>query len=384
MKALVLSGGGARGAYQAGAMLAVAEVAERLKTPHPIQIFTGVSAGAINAGFLAAGAEDFLGAAQKLVTLWSNLKSDKVFRTDAVSFGKIGLSWMGELSLGGLAGGKRHAHSLLDTSPLLQLLRENIEFSQIQKNIDSDIIHATAISALDYKTNETITFVQGRPEIKLWRRARRSAEKTLLEAEHILASSAIPILFQPAQVGARHFGDGCVRNGMPLSPALHLGASSLLVIGVRQWDQDLTMRVDLQTEVSEPSIARIANVLLNSVLLDSIETDLERLEKINQFLQKIPTDLHTGLNFKPVSYVSIHPSQDIGAIAARMSSRLPRIVRYLLKGLGPLDDASELISYLLFEPDFCQKLIEMGYQDGQKQKEHIENFFETPVAKGLP
>lgn len=374
MKAIVLSGGGARGAYQVGVLTAVADITSRLKLKHPFQIYTGISAGAINAAYLASGTDDFSLTCHRLSKMWGELHAEQVFRTDALSLGKIGLSWMGELSFGGLTGGNQ-SRSLLDTSPLSDLIRNNLEFSRIDQHIQSGLLHAVAVTALDYKTSNAITFVQGHPGIQHWVRSRRRSESAKLQTEHIVSSSAIPLLFTPGKINGHYYGDGCVRNSTPISPALHLGASDLLVIGVRKQD---TTAYDLHVQKlnGPPSVARVVNVLLNSVLLDGIETDIERLNRINEFMSRLPEEHHEKLNFKKVNHVWVSPSEDIGAIAATMSSKLPRVIRYLLKGLGPLDDASEIISYLLFEPSFCSRLIEIGYKDGMKQAEEIEKFLE--------
>lgn len=377
MKALVLSGGGARGAYQVGVLRAIAEIANQNRIQSPFKILTGVSAGAINAGFLASSADDFYLATKKLADLWGGLTSDQVFKTDALSLGKIGLQLMGELSFGGM-GGPTPGKSLLDTSPLGDLIRNNMDFSLISKHINDGILHSVAITALDYKTSTAVTFVEGAKNHTEWVRARRHSEKVKLQTQHIMASSAIPLLFHPAQVEQRWFGDGCVRNSTPLSPALHLGADQLLVIGVRKQDSIDDNNTDLSMENGKPpSLARIVNVLLNSVLLDGIEMDIERLKRINEFLNRVPEEHHDRLNFKKVDYIWIHPSTDIGKLAAKMSSRLPRVIRYLLKGLGPLDDASEIISYLMFEPEFCSQLIDIGFQDGMRQKDQILEFLKS-------
>ncbi len=371
MKALVLSGGGARGAYQVGVIKAIGEIAAAQNLNNPFEVYSGVSAGAINASFMASFADDFFNGSIKLTELWGSLTSDHVFKTDAVSIGKIGLRWMGELSLGALAGPAAD-RSLLDTNPLLKLIRENLNFSNIQKNVNSKALRALCITALDYQSSETISFIQGDPEIANWVRARRRSEKTFIQAEHIMASSAIPILFPPRAVGNRYFGDGCVRNLAPLSPALHLGANNLLVIGVRQ--QSEISQPDLSTAQHSPSVAKIVNVILNSVLLDGIEVDIERLQRINEFLRRVPKEHQGNLNFKPVRALFISPSRDIGKMAAEMSERLPRVIRYVLKGLGPLEDASEIISYLMFESDFTKSLMDVGYSDGMAKKTEISNF----------
>ena len=376
-RGLVLSGGGARGAYQAGVLRALAEIALKAKVKNPFDIISGVSAGSINAAFMASGAEDFLNAARKLCDLWANIQSDQVFKTDAISLGKIGLSWVGELSLGGLSSGGGSVRALLDTQPLAELIQSEMDFGKIQKNIESGHLRAVAITAMEYQTSETVTFVQGEENLPAWSRARRHSERTQIQVEHIMASSAIPILFTPAKVENRYFGDGCVRNQMPLSPALHLGSQGLFAVGVRQWNKEAD---DLATTADQkpPSVARVANVLLNSVLLDGVETDLERLHKINAFLRMVPPEHHKNLNFRAVPYVSVHPSEDIGQIAAAMSSRLPRVVRYLLKGLGPLEEAAEIISYLLFDSKFCKTLIELGSADAYAIEDKITNFLLRP------
>lgn len=377
MKALVLSGGGARGAYQVGVLQAIAELAIQHKIKSPFKIYTGVSAGAINAAYMAAGADDFALTVSNLAKMWSSLESERVFKTDAISLGRIGLQWMGELSFGALKSQTSPTRSLLDTEPLHDLLKENLRFSQIQKNIDEENLYAVAVTALDYKTSTAITFVQGQPSIKMWERSRRKAESATLSAQHIMSSSAIPLLFPPIHQDDKWFGDGCIRNQTPCSPALHLGAEKLFVIGVRkQSETEDDVRAKNKKDI--PSLARVVNVLLNAVMLDGIELDIERMRRINEFVERVPENLREKLNFKKVDYVWIHPTQDIGAIAAEMSSKLPRVIRYLLKGLGPLDDAAEILSYLLFEPQFCSRLIEIGYQDGLSQKTLIEEFLLSP------
>jgi NTE family protein len=371
MKAIVLSGGGARGAYQVGVLKAIGELANANQIKNPFQFYSGVSAGAINASLLASYAEDFYVGTQNLVKLWSGISSDQVFKVDAVSISKMGFQWMGDLSFAKLLG-HGPGRSLLDTAPLSRLISDNLNFSKIQENINSQVLKGLAITALDYKTSETITFLQGDPELSNWNRTRRRSEKATIQVEHIIASSAIPVLFPPGPVGNRYFGDGCVRNLSPLSPAIHSGANQLLVIGVRR--QEEIAPPDVSSAPSNPSIAKIINVLLNAILLDGIEVDLERLARINEFIRRVPTEYQTNLNFKAVQYLFIQPSVEIGEIATKMASRMPRLLRYMLKGLGPLEDAKEIISYLLFESDFTNALIEVGYNDGMNAKEDILRF----------
>ncbi|MBX3019363.1 MAG: patatin-like phospholipase family protein [Bdellovibrionaceae bacterium] len=374
MKALVLSGGGARGAYQVGVLKAVAEISEELKIEAPFQIITGISAGAINAACLSWGVDRFPKQVRFLESLWSQLTPEQVFHTDIMSMGKIGFKWMGELSLGALTGAS--GKSLLDTAPLRALIDRNMDWDRVDALVESGHLRALALSAMDYRNSHTVTFVQGGEGLPDWQRNRRYSLKTQIRSEHVMASSAIPLLFPPIKVADAYYGDGCVRSHAPLSPAIHLGASSVFVIGVRKmgWTADSARG---QREDKVPSVARVVNMVMNSVLLDGIEVDVERLLKINQFLEKVPTDAIENLNFRPMDVSWVYPTEDIGHHAHHMSSRLPRIIRYLLKGLGPLEDASELISYLLFDPDFCKKLIEFGYADGLAKADDIRRFLKA-------
>lgn len=369
MKALVLSGGGARGAYQAGSVLAMAQIAAKMGITQPVKIYSGVSAGAINAAFLAAQADDFTRAAENLVTLWTNISSEQVFKSDALSLGQIGLSWIKDLSMGGITGSSANP-SLLDTSPLQDLIVKNITFAQIGKNLAAGHLHSLTITALDYQTSMAVNFVQS-TETFQWTGSRRLSEQTLIHADHIMASSAIPILFPPHPIKGRYYGDGCVRNLSPLSPAIHLGASDIFVVGVRKQTSILNTPNEKQ---KKPSIARIANVLLNAVMLDGIEVDIERLKRINHFVDSIPENLKGSSPLRKVEVVWTHPILDIGHVAFENARKLPRFVRYLLKGLGSTEDAKEIISYLLFDPDFCKRLIDMGFEDAMRQEESIKRF----------
>ncbi len=371
MKALVLSGGGARGAYQAGVLNATSEIAAKLGVKHPFEIFTGASAGAINASFLASQSENFVQATENLANLWGTIEAEQVFRSDALSLGKIGFKWMRDLPLGGLTGFSP-GPSLLDTTPLRELLQNHVDFTKIQSNLQNGVFKALAITAVDYHSSMAATFTQAEDHVKMWVRSRRFSERCVINTDHIMASSAIPLLFPPIEIDGRHYGDGCLRNNAPLSPAIHLGARKILVVGVRRQTDVVAPR---QKHAPTPTLARVINTLLNAVLLDGIELDVDRLKKINQFMTKIPTELHDQVNFRKVDFVWIHPSIDIGQLAYDHAHKLPRFIRYLLRGLGPSEDSKEVISYLLFDPIFCQKLMEAGYEDAMKKKEDIERLF---------
>ncbi len=374
-KGLVLSGGGARGAYQVGVLSAIADIAQSAGIKEAFNIYTGVSAGAINATFMAAGADDFVSSTKNLVNLWSRLESERVFYSDIGSIGKIGFSWVKSVSIGGMTSATP-GQALLDTAPLHQLLREELPFAKIQNNIDNGVLKALAITAMDYQASTAITFVQGEAGLPDWQKSRRLSEKTNIQSEHVMASSAIPLLFPPIGVDTRYFGDGCVRNTAPCSPSIYLGSQKILVIGVRRSTQTVYESLVMKNGKA-PSIGRVLNVLLNSVMLDGVELDVERLGKINSLIDEIPPAVHTNLPYKKVDVVWVSPSADIGEIAAQKHMKLPHIIRYLLKGLGSIQETSEIVSYLLFDPSFCTQLIEIGYEDGMRQKEEIQKFLES-------
>jgi NTE family protein len=368
MFGLVLSGGGARGAYQAGVLTAVSEISASLGIKKTFSIYTGVSAGAINASFLASKADDFIAGSKDLCELWTRLDHERVFKSDALSLGRIGVQWLRDLSLGGITG-KPAGPSLLDTAPLREMLLENLNFSAIQKNIEEGHLTALGLTAVDYHSSMSVTFIQGSNDLKIWQRARRYAERTNINSDHVMASAAIPVLFPPIKVADRWYGDGCIRNQAPLSAAIHLGADKLLVVGVRRQTKDFVAHTP--GPVRDITVARVLNLLLNSVLLDGIELDVDRLHRINEFMDRLPANLRDQMNFKSIQAVWVHPSEDIGELAFANARKLPKFVRYLLKGLGSTEDAKEIISYLLFDPDFCTQLIEMGYRDGMAQKQQI-------------
>lgn len=366
---LVLSGGGARGAYQAGAIQAITEIAASANITRPFPVLTGVSAGAINASYLAAKAEDIFQAAQGLAEVWSKIHSDRVFKTDAMSAGLTGLRFVSDTAFGALYS-KKFARALLDTAPLQYLLTDAIPFENIGRNIQRKHIDSLAITAMNYTTNQSITFVQADPSVHMWSRLRRRSEHAEIHKEHVMASSAIPLFFPPVRVGNDHYGDGCVRNTAPLSPAIHLGADRLLVISVRKPDS-------LNVPVShgmEPTLARVLGVILNALILDAIDVDMERMGRVNQTINQIPEKQRHELQLRKIDYYWVRPSEDLGNLAGDLFNRLPRVIRYLIGGLGSSKEAAELTSYLLFDPDYCGHLVKAGYADVMAQHSEILHF----------
>lgn len=372
---LVLSGGGARGAYQAGVMKAVTEIASTGAPSLPISVITGISAGAINTAFMAATWNDPLKSCRDLAETWGQLTTDMIFRTDIMSLGHIGARWLADTAFGNLRRRKK-AHSLLDTQPLRELLSEKIPVERIQEQINKGHLEATAITAMDYNSANSVTWVQGRDGIKLWDRNRRESHLAKITIEHVMASSAIPLFFPSVKVDDTYYGDGCLRNTAPLSPAIHLGADKLIVVSVRRPDFLAPAPAPLMTE---PSVARVLGVMMNAVLLDAIEVDMERMARVNNTLKSVPAHILKDMSLRPVEYLWIRPSQDIGHLAAGKYEKLPNIMRYLIGGLGGGSlESSELTSYLLFDPEYCGKLIELGYQDAMSNRDEIKRFLAAP------
>ena len=370
---LVLSGGGARGAYQVGVLSAVQKISQTSGVEAKFDFLSGVSAGAINASSLASNCDNFQNAVETLVKLWSALSAENVFSTDSLTMGKIGLRWMSELSFGSLMG-TTPGRSLLETSPLRKLIHDNMDYDKVAQNINNGHLTALAVTALNYANSSSVTFIQGREGLHSWDKGRKHSEQTVITTDHIMASAAIPLLFPPVRVHDCYFGDGAVRNHAPCSPVIYLGAEKLMVIGVRR--QGLTAHEErAYSDPQAPSVARVVNTILNGALLDAVEQDVERLKRLNGYAELMAQGSSSEKTpLKPLNCLFISPSADIGEIAVKNAQKLPRIVRHLLNGLGTLEDASELISYLLFDPAFCQTLIEIGYNDGMAQKEEILEF----------
>jgi len=361
---LVLSGGGSRAAYQAGVLKGLVEIKPDIKIP----ILTGLSAGAINVAFLAGEAASMPRAIHRLCKLWSELRTDQVFRSDFATLMMTGIRLIMDLSLGGIY---RHtaSSSLLKTDPLERLLSEVIQFENIPKNLELGNIEAVSVAATDYGNTESVSFFSSRDHSAMpWTRKRRRSESVNLGVEHIMASSALPILFPPIRVRDSYFGDGVLRNTTPLSPAVHLGAEKLLIVGVRRQRESIE-RVRLE---KEPALGRIMSVVMNAILLDTADMDVERLQRINQTISLLSEEGRQKSQLRPIDFVWITPSEDIGEIAKAHANKLPLILRYLLRGTGTKSEYSEISSYLLFEPEFCTKLIELGYKDCLKRRPDIE------------
>ena len=371
--ALVLSGGGARGAYQAGVLQGLVDIGMIGAANSPFDVIVGSSAGSINAGMLAAHADDLREGVARLVEVWSEIAANEVFRTDIASLGRIGVRWAWDLSFGG-ALRRVQPKSLLDTAPLRTLLKR-IPLARIDEHVRSGALYAAAVAATDLYSSNGYLFVHGHSSIKGWKRSRWRIERTKLAIDHLMASSAIPIFFPSIKIDGRHFGDGCIRNTAPLSPAINLGAERIVAVGVQGPGTDDAER----KRQPPPTIAQIAGVLLDAVMLDAIESDVEHSARVNRSVMSCRA--RDGQDpFRWVDVLWLRPSMDVGALAAELSDRVPPIVRYLMRGLGTDESISELVSYLLFDPAFTGRLIEAGRADVRAAKNEILRF----AAGGAP
>ncbi|MBW2387713.1 MAG: patatin-like phospholipase family protein [Deltaproteobacteria bacterium] len=374
--AVVMSGGGARGAYQAGVLAGLAEIGLISDdSPLPFGILVGSSAGAINAAGMAAMAARPADGVARLVKAWSEVEAQQVFRTDFRSLGGIGVRWARDLSLGGLTG-KVSPKALLDTSPLRGTIDSWIPFDQISQNIESGAVDTLVLTATNLYTSTGIVFVEGAADQTLWQQRRRRIERAEIGVDHVMASSAIPLLFPPIQLEDRWFGDGSIRNTTPLSPAIHLGADRILAIGVRE-PRPNTELPSTSSKREAPSIAEIAGVLLDAVMLDAIEVDVEHSIRVNESVTRCAQPL-PGQPFRWVDVLALHPSEDVAALAGELADRVPRVVRYLMRGLGSEAAITELTSYLLFDPVFCGRLVELGRRDVKANRDELRSFFIGP------
>ena len=368
--ALVLSGGGARAAYQVGVLKAVADILPK-DIPNPFPIICGTSAGAINATALAVYAHHFREAVWRLTHVWHNFRVHEVFRADTWGLVRAGLHWFATLALGGL--GKYSPSALLDRQPLNHLLSRYLEFDRIQHCIDNGLLQAISVSASSYTTGHAIAFFQGAPGLEPWSRMRRMGVATKLNMSHLMASSAIPFVFAPEKVGNEYFGDGSMRQTAPISPALHLGAERLLVVGVK----NETNTSDADAINGSPSLAQVAGHVLNSIFLDNVDADLERLCRINRTLSALPPELRKASNLRVIDVLTISPSRDLDVMAAKHARLMPAPIRFLMRGLGVSSHSgSSLLSYVLFERAYCRELINLGYQDAMKKRQQILEFFD--------
>ncbi|MDG0817279.1 patatin-like phospholipase family protein [Bdellovibrio svalbardensis] len=368
---LVLSGGGARGAYQAGVLSAISEVAMRNGLENPFLIYSGVSAGSINAAIVAGFPGNFQKATSRLTKLWSEITTDSVFYADLLTLSRGSFDWVADFSFPSLKKAPSTARSIFSTTPLRSLLTQACHFENIQRKIDYGNLQALAISTLDYDSISSKTFFQAHPLANPWDRPMHRGEKAILSVDHVMASSAIPMFFPPVKIDNRYYGDGCIRNQSPCAPAIYLGARRLVAVGVRR-KTDTWYTYHHSESGAPPSLARLINVIFHSVMMDGLEADIQRITQTNSHLALLSDFQKKSLSVREVDCLWISPSVDFSKLAIQRSGEMPRLIRYLLSGFGSLSESSELVSYLLFDGSFCQQLIEIGFADGMKAEEEIK------------
>lgn len=368
--ALILTGGGARAGYQAGVLKAIREL---LPAPrhNPFPILCGTSAGALNASLLAVFAEDFDVAVDKLLGVWENFHAHQVYRADPAGIGVAGARWLSTLALGWLT--RRAPRSLLDNAPLRCLLRDSLDLSRIGRAIDSGVLHSISITCSGYSSGQSVSFFQARPGQEGWRRSQRVGAAAEITLDHLMASSAIPFIFPAVHFNREWFGDGSMRQVAPVSPAIHLGADRILVIGAGRMADENTRPAG----VRYPSLAQIAGHALSSIFLDSMSVDIERMSRINRTLTLIPEEVRrdSGMALRPIEVLVIAPSRRLDHLAAQHARSLPWAVRSMLRGIGAMNpNGGALTSYLLFEQSYTRALIDLGHADTLARSAEVRRF----------
>jgi NTE family protein len=377
---LILTGGGARAAYQVGVLKAIAEALPR-RARSPFQIVCGTSAGALNAAALAANAQSLRVGVQYLTNTWAGFHASRIYRTDAIGVLNNTVLWFLDMFLGAIGIHKLNHVALLDNSPLVEFLEDRVPYEDIQKNIDSGLLYALSITALGYGSGQSVTFYQGAKDIVPWRRTGRVGTPAEIEIKHLLASAAIPFFFPAVLINREYFGDGSMRQIAPISPALHLGATRVLIVGVAV---NGSLEQPVRGDSSEyPTLGRIAGHALDTIFLDSMEVDLERVRKVNEVVAFMSDEARERANIKHVDVLVVSPSQPLAKIAERFTAEMPWTIRLLLRMIGGRKSGGILLSYLLSESKYTRALIDLGYQDAMKRRDEILRFLEL-LPEGKP
>jgi NTE family protein len=367
---LVLPGGGARAAYQVGVLRAVADLLPA-RSANPFPVVTGTSAGAVNAAAIAIYADRFRVAIGNLERVWRNFQVGQVFRADTRSMLRSGLHWLLAMMSGGWL--LPPPRSLLDNSPLRELLQAQFDFTRIRRSIEAGYLDALAVSAAGYTTGRSVSFYESGTGCEPWSRTRRTGEPASLSLDHVMASVAVPFLFPPVSLGDEYYGDGAMREANPFSAAIHLGAHRLLVIGTRNERAPQSAQPPLC-----PTFGQIFGYMLDALFSDGLYSDLERLTQLNHIVERIGPLGSVGehnVQLRRIDIMVIMPSRDLSEIARHHTAALPRALRILLRTMGALNTGGgQLMSYLLFQDSYTRELIALGYQDAMKRSEDLLAF----------
>jgi NTE family protein len=393
LTALVLSGGGARAAYQVGVLRAVLRMRAQVLGPqalgrsavqsNPFGVICGTSAGAINALALASQADRFDSAVENLARVWQGFSASQVYRADSLGVIRSGAQWLTMLSVGWVIARWRRARprSLLDNAPLADLLQRLVKVERLPQMLAQGHLHAVAVTASSYTRGEHYTFYDAAQPIEPWLRSQRVAVPTRITHAHLLASSAIPFVFPATSLDVLGeqgwFGDGSMRQTAPLSPAVHLGAQRLFIVGAGRMHEPAGRVV---TAGPYPNLAQIAGHAMSSIFLDALAVDVERMRRINRTLALLPESSLADSQLRPLEALVISPSQRIDDIAALHLGALPTPVRALLRGVGVGGQGEQargaaLASYLLFEAPFTQALMALGEADVEARHDEVMRFF---------
>ncbi|WP_441004511.1 patatin-like phospholipase family protein [Pseudocolwellia agarivorans] len=370
--ALVLTGGGARAAYQVGVLSAIGQFIPR-NHGCPFPIISGTSAGAINTTALACYASCFQLGVKKLEWVWNNLSTNRIYHSDPYRvFSHIAKGVFGSFQAD---YANRPARSLLNNAPLRELLNEVIDFRRIDNNILKGYLSAVAVTASSYTSGDSISFYQSEDHIKPWFRANRRGEPSQFNSEHLMASAAIPLVFPSINIKRQHFGDGSVHQLSPLSPAVHLGAERIFIVGVEQPKEPMHPN---ENNPHPPTTSSIAGHLLDSIFSDTLQSDIERAERINKTIALSPDGPQKNeLGLKKIDTLLINPSHDFNSMAVEYFDELPLSIKILLRSVGITNDSeSSLVSYLLFDKKYCKQLIKLGYEDAMEKETIIRDFLD--------